>query len=357
MNFEKNEYFAIGVMSGTSLDGLDIALCRYFLAEGKWQFECIETCFAEYDAAFKETIRSCYSASARELVKIDMLFARFVGEQVKDFLHKSKYSIDLVASHGQTIFHAPAEGYTTQIGSGAIISSMVGLPVVSDFRQQDVTLGGQGAPLVPVGDALLFNKYAACINLGGFANISYDFNHNRIAYDICAVNFILNRLAQKLGLAYDNSGTIALKGKTITPLLTELNSNEFYHRKFPKSLGQEWVEVNITPLLNRFSDEKTEDLIRTYSEHIAIQICNELEKVSGVNVLITGGGAKNKFMIDSIIQNTQKMIIVPDEKIIDFKEAIIFGFLGVLRLRNETNCFASVTGATKDSCTGALYVP
>jgi anhydro-N-acetylmuramic acid kinase len=357
MKIDKNEYFAIGVMSGTSLDGLDIALSRYYLVNGKWKFECIDTCFSEYSPAFKEMLRSSYSTTARELVINDLAFANFVGEKVNKFLNKTDVKIDLIASHGQTIFHSPMDGYTAQIGSGAVIASITGLPVISDFRQQDVTHGGQGAPLVPVGDALLFSEYAACLNLGGFANISLVQENKRIAGDICAVNFVLNRLAQNLGQEFDREGEIAKRGKLIEDLLIELNSIDFYQKDFPKSIGQEWVEEKVWPLMQKYKHEKTENLIKTYSEHLCYKIAQIFEKVKGNSVLVTGGGTRNKFIIEMIANQTTKIIVVPDETIIDFKEAIVFGFLGVLRFRNEINCYASVTGARKDSCTGALYMP
>jgi anhydro-N-acetylmuramic acid kinase len=356
MELKKNDYLAVGVMSGTSLDGLDIALSRYYICEGTWNFECIDCCLIEYDSKLRNTLRSIYQANALELVKIDIDFGRFIGKQVKKFIDSGKCKIDLIASHGQTIFHSPSEGYTKQIGSGAVIASITGLPVVSDFRQQDVTLGGQGAPLVPVGDALLFNQFAACLNLGGFANISYNKSNNRIAYDICAVNFVLNKLSRQIGFEFDSDGIMASRGKIIEPLLSDLNGVDFYKKLNPKSLGQEWVEAEIFPRLDKFTANDTENLLRTYSEHICIQISNVLELVEGNSILVTGGGARNKFIINRISELTTKKIIVPDRNIIDFKEAIIFGFLGVLRFRNEINCLASVTGAKKDSSSGAIYL-
>jgi anhydro-N-acetylmuramic acid kinase len=353
----KNEYYAIGIMSGTSLDGLDISLCRYFIEKGKWNFSCIDCRFIEYDSEIRNRLKSCYNTSARELVKIDVDFASYIGNQVNSFISKQNIKIDLVASHGQTIFHSPVDGYSKQIGSGAVIASVTNLPVVSDFRQQDVTLGGQGAPLVPVGDKLLFGQYDACLNLGGFANISYDFDDTRIAFDICAVNIVLNMLAGKLGFNYDSDGELAAKGKLIPNLLKELGNMEYYSKSFPKSLGQEWIDTEIAPILDRYSAETVQNQISTYTMHICNQIAKVLNDAPGNTVIITGGGAKNKFIVHTLQESTKKNIVIPGNTVIDFKEAIIFGFLGVLRFRNETNCIAPVTGASRNSCTGALYIP
>jgi anhydro-N-acetylmuramic acid kinase len=357
MDSEKDSIVAIGVMSGTSLDGLDISVCRYYKNQGKWKFECIDTRFVEYTAVFRNTIRNLYESSARQMAKFEVDFGRFIGEQVNDFLSNKKLKADLISSHGQTIFHSPAEGYTKQVGSGAVIASITGLPVVSDFRQQDVTLCGQGAPLVPIGDELLFSEYAACLNLGGFANISFRLENKRIAYDICAVNFVLNKLAGKLNREFDAGGKLASQGELLKELLDELEVLDFYTMAWPKSLGQEWLEKEVFTVLDKYSENRVEDLLHTYAHHISNQIASVLKNIGGQSVLVTGGGAKNDFLIELISKSTNKEIIVPEKEIIDFKEAIIFGFLGVLRVRHENNCLTSVTGAMRDSCTGAIYIP
>lgn len=357
MSAEKNKYIALGVMSGTSLDGLDISLCNYYCENRIWGFDLIDSVFIEYNSEIRNRLRKAYDTTARELVEIDIEFGRYIGEKIIQFINKRKIIIDLIASHGQTIFHSPSEGYTKQIGSGAVISAITRLPVVSDFRQQDVTLGGQGAPLVPAGDALLFQQYGACLNLGGFANISYNLFNNRIAYDICAVNFVLNRLVGQKELEFDCDGVLSAGGKIIQGLLNELEQIDFYKKEPPKSLGQEWTENVIFPILKNYSIQPLENLLRTYSEHICLQLVKVLSTLSSDNILITGGGAKNKFLIKRISELTTKEIVIPSAALIDFKEAIVFGFLGVLRMRNEINCFASVTGAAKDSCTGAVYLP
>ncbi|MBN2484804.1 MAG: anhydro-N-acetylmuramic acid kinase [Bacteroidales bacterium] len=357
MENRKSEYLAIGAMSGTSLDGLDLSLCRYFFCNGQWDFELIDCSFVEYSPEMRLKLKGAYSALARVLVETDIEFGRYIGQQVKKFAQKNKFTPDLVASHGQTIFHSPSEGYTCQIGSGAVVASITGLPVVSDFRQQDVTLGGQGAPLVPIGDMLLFAKYGACLNIGGFANISYNSNNKRVAFDICAVNFVLNRLASLAGKDFDKDGEMASFGLPDKNLLAELSQIAYYGLVPPKSLGQEWADKHVLPMLERYSNIPLQNLLHTYTVHAAAEISKTFVGFVGETVLVTGGGAKNKYLVQKIQEYTCKQIIVPESQITDFKEAIIFGFLGVLRLRGDVNCISSVTGAHKDTSAGALYLP
>jgi anhydro-N-acetylmuramic acid kinase len=353
----KKEFIAIGVMSGTSLDGLDIALCSFFHSNKGWNFKLIDCQYIPYDNNLVQLLKSAYNCSAREFVETDIRFGNFIGERVLAFIKGKDYKIDLVASHGHTVFHSPELGYTSQIGSGAAISSTCGYPTISDFRQQDIAYGGQGAPLVPIGDEYLFSNYAACLNLGGFANISYRKQGNRIAFDICAVNMVLNCLAERCGNNFDKDGLLAASGDVDSKLLDKLDQLPFYAAPGPKSLGKEWVEKNIFPLLNNYPIEKSKDCLRTYCEHIAFQIAKIAGNIHGEEILVTGGGAKNSFLIKCLEEKTGKAIKLPSPEIIDFKEAIIFAFLGVLRWCNLSNSLASVTGASKNTSCGALYMP
>jgi anhydro-N-acetylmuramic acid kinase len=241
------------------------------------------------------------------------------------------------------------------MGNQPQLAQLLGLPVVCDFRKQDVNYGGQGAPLVPIGDALLFKKFSSCLNLGGFANVSFSKNKKTIAFDIGAVNTVLNLLAQQLNKPFDEGGKLARSGQCITPLMARLNAIDFYQKKPPKSLGIEWVNAVVMPLLVEFNTSKTEDLLTTYTLHIAKQIGQQFKKED--TVLVTGGGAKNTYLLECIKKNSEAQFILPEDEIIDFKEALIFGFLGVLRLRNEINCLASVTGASKDHSSGTIFYP
>lgn len=217
-------------------------------------------------------------------------------------------------------------------------------------------MGGQGAPLVPIGDQLLFYAFGFCVNLGGFANVSYEDNGNRVAYDICPVNIVLNYYIKCLGLSFDNKGEFALQGKINFELLERLNNLEYYKKKAPKSLGLEWVISLIFPLIDSFGLE-VKDILRTYVEHIAIQISNELNKKKNESVLFTGGGVYHTFLMQRISHFTSNVIEIPSNDIIEYKEALIFGLLGVLKLRGENNCLRSVTGAKYDHSSGNIFIP
>lgn len=343
-------------MSGTSLDGLDMALCTFTYEKSGWSFTIEQYQTNKYPKDLEKRLKDSFDANAAEICRLNADYGSYLGETAKKFLDYYEETPDLIASHGHTVFHEPQKGYTLQIGSGAQIAVNSGVLTICDFRSLDVALGGQGAPLVPIGDELLFKQYDVCINLGGFSNISYrDENNARIAFDICPVNFVLNRLAKKLGQQFDYNGETAKSGEVIPELLKKLNKLEFYEQSAPKSLGQEWVQKEVFPLLDW--DFGTANLLRTISEHIAIQISVVLNKVKGNKVLLTGGGAYNEFLINLIKQKTSKQIIIPEPEVIEMKEAIIFAFLGVLRYRKEVNCLASVTGATKDSISGLIYYP
>jgi anhydro-N-acetylmuramic acid kinase len=356
MALSVKEWIVTGLMSGTSLDGLDIAVCRFRKNGKNWSYEILEAATVNYSASMKKKLESLMNATAEELAEADASFAKFSGEQVRKFLLKNKIESDLIASHGHTVFHQPKKGFTTQIGSGAYMAAITGIPVVSDFRTMDVALGGQGAPLVPIGDKLLFGQYDYCLNLGGIANISYDKSDKRIAGDICPVNIILNKLAGEKGKAFDKDGRLAYAGKINLPLLKKLNSLSFYKKMFPKSLGREWIDKEFVPLVNHASI-CTEDKLATVCEHIACQMAASVSSEKTVTLLVSGGGAFNKYLIGRITAHVgdKVKIIVPDHFTISYKEAVIFAFLGLRRVLGEVNTLASVTGASKDSIAGALY--
>ena len=353
--YQNNTYISLGIMSGTSLDGVDLALCEFIRDEKSWHYHFIRTQSVEYPQELLDRLKSAYTSSAKDLALLDADLGGFYGDIAFRFIQEQKQKVNLIASHGHTVFHNPQEGYTTQIGSGAHIAAKTGVLTISDFRSLDVARRGQGAPLVPIGDSLLFPEYDTCLNLGGFANMSFDNKGIRIAYDICPVNFVLNKLAARLGLPYDDKGQIAKSGKPADQLLSKLNSLAFYHQKPPKSLGQEWVDQNIWPL---FADKiKVEDLLRTYVEHVSDQIARNLNDFPGKKCLVTGGGAYNTFITELLRQKSTCLIEVPDAQLIEMKEALIFAFLGVLRIREEANSLSSVTGAIEDSVNGAIYFP
>ena len=349
-------YNVIGLMSGTSLDGLDIAFCRFSLDNSTWKYEIVSAQTVEYAEDWKQRILSLEKTDALSFQQTNVDYGHYLGGLVSEFIMRNNIKADFVASHGHTIFHQPAKKLTVQVGAGSAISSKCNLPVVCDFRTLDVALGGQGAPLVPIGDKMLFSEYDFCLNLGGFANVSYEHNGQRIAYDICPVNIVMNAIAEKNGKAFDDGGSMAKEGMLSGYLLNEFNQIGFYKMIMdsPKSLGKEWVIKNINPLIEQY-EISDEDLLRTFCEHIAFQIGKSLKTKPKGKILVTGGGAYNQFLIDCIQLHTEHQLVIPDKKTIEYKEALIFAFLGVLRMRNEVNCLKSVTGASRDNCGGTVY--
>jgi anhydro-N-acetylmuramic acid kinase len=355
-------YKAIGIMSGTSLDGLDIAYCEFFKKGNKWSYNIKAASTIGYSVERKNKLTGLMKSSSENLVYEDAAFGKFIGKQVKKFIQNKRIKPAFISSHGHTVFHQPKRNFTFQLGSGAAIHAVCNLPVVSDLRSVDVSLDGQGAPLVPIGDQLLFGQYDFCLNLGGISNISFKNKSKRMAFDISPVNIVMNVLAANKGFEFDKDGKLAAAGKIDTELLNNLNGLPFYKEKFPKSLGKEWIDENIFPMINAI-DLSIEDKLATFCEHIAIQIQVVIDKAlknshkTKSSLLITGGGAFNKFLISRIKDNLKsKMeVIVPDKNTVMFKEALIFAFLGVLRIRNENNALSSVTGASRDNIGGALY--
>lgn len=344
----------IGLMSGTSLDGLDVALVDIAEINKNIQYQLIVAETIPYSKEWKERLSTLDTASAYEYALANVQLGHYFGKCVNSFISKHNFKADIIASHGHTVFHQPDLLLTTQIADGEAIAAETHLPVVSNFRTLDVALGGQGAPLVPIGDRLLFGQYDACLNLGGIANISFEENGKRIAYDICPCNMALNLLAQKINLEYDKDGMNAKKGSINDVLFNQLNSLDYYKQNGPKSLGKEWFLEYFQPLID--GSLPTEDYLRTCVEHIATQIANVITKNNIKSILITGGGALNKFLIERLEQMVQSKckIVIPDSQIISYKEAIVFALLGYLRVTSQTNTLASVTGARVDSIGGTI---
>jgi anhydro-N-acetylmuramic acid kinase len=346
-------YTVAGMMSGTSLDGMDLILCRFHKGHKKWHYQINKAETVEYTPEWKSKLKDAVNLDAGSFLLLHNEYGAYTGKLVKNFLAEDGLGTDMVASHGHTIFHQPDRKFTFQLGSGAAIAASCGITTISDFRTLDVALGGQGAPLVPVGDELLFNSYQFCLNLGGFANISNLKNNIRIACDICPVNIVVNNLALRAGYEFDNQGLIGSQGKIIHRLVQELNALDFYAKPAPKSLGREWVESSFLPVLASH-ELPAGDLIRCVYEHIAIQISNYLNHYETGKVLVTGGGAFNTFLIKLIQQKSKSSLIIPDYQLVKFKEALIFAFVGLLRYLHETNCLASVTGAGCNSSSGVI---
>ena len=345
--------YTIGLMSGTSLDGLDIAYCRFEYSD-KWNFELLASHTYPYPSEWKEKLSRLEQKSAWEYAQANVDLGHYFGQKVNEFkLQYGVKQLDFIASHGHTIFHRPDIGITTQIGDIDSIAAETGHLVVGNFRTFDVALGGQGAPLVPIGDQLLFADYDGCLNLGGFSNISFNKNGRRQAFDISPCNMILNLLANKMGMEYDRDGLVAKSGTLIEELFEKLNSLEYYSRKAPKSLGKEWLVENLLPIIPTHSP--TSDLLRTATEHKGYQIASVINSHQLQSIMITGGGALNTFLIECIsCRCPHTKVVIPYKDVINYKEAIIFAFLGVLRISGINNCLSSVTGAKADTCGGNI---
>jgi len=345
-------YYAIGLMSGTSMDGLDICYVKFELPDNKFEILKAET--VSYTNEWKQKLKNSIHLSGEELIQLDFDYGIYLGRAVKVFIGKHRLqNVDFIASHGHTVFHNPSKKYTLQIGKGQGIYAETGIKTVFDFRSQDVILGGQGAPLVPIGDELLFGEFDACLNLGGFSNISFRKNGSRIAFDISPFNVILNFLAETKGKNYDENGNLARSGKINVELLNELNELDYYQKNPPKSLGIEHCNEFIFPLIVD-SFEQTENLLATFTAHFAHQVSNILNQNHLKNVLVTGGGAYNQFFIEQLKSKTSCEILIPQENIIEYKEALIFALMGVLRIENQVNVLSSVTGAGKNHSSGLI---
>ena len=347
-------YTAIGLMSGSSLDGLDLVLVRLIDDAGHYRYTILDAMTKAYPESWRERLASAFQRHPEALTSLDKDYGDYLGQCVLEFIQRTGVRPDFVASHGHTIFHQPERRYTLQVGDGGAIANRCGLLTVNDFRSEDVRKGGQGAPLVPIGDRLLFGEYEICLNIGGIANLSYEVEGQRIAYDICIANQGLNWIAQREGMSYDKDGEMARSGKVNVPLLEALNDNAYFRQEPPKSLGREFFEACQRRMLD---SDTSANLLATFTEHIALQVAQAVNGRPQGKILATGGGALNTYLIERIQQHTRHQVIVPDRQTVDYKEALIFALLGMLRLEGQTNVLASVTGAPSDSCSGVIWKP
>ncbi len=353
---EKNSFYVIGLMSGTSLDGLDIVYAYFIEKDDNWQYEIFNYETIKYNDCLKEKLKTASLKQAKDLLKLHNDYGSWIGNQVKKFIAKNKIkNVDFISSHGHTVFHEPEEKFNFQIGNPYFILKETKIPVVADFRSRNIVFGGQGAPLVPIGDRLLFSDYKYRINLGGFANISFEnSNEETFAYDICPVNIVINSLVEPLGVEMDRNGELAAKGRINQELLNKLEAIEYYSAQPPKSLAREWVEKVFNKILLQFEGMSVNDMLATIYEHIAIRVASSV--TTDGKVLFTGGGTKNKFLMKKISEKIgEENIVVPSQKLIDYKESLIFAFLGVLSYCKTNNCLSSYTGAPEDMVCGVWY--
>jgi anhydro-N-acetylmuramic acid kinase len=365
----------MGLMSGSSLDGLDIAFVEFNETAGKWKYEIKCAACIEYGNEWSQKLKNAISLSARDYQLLHTQYGRFVGERVNEFIEKFQleHTVNLIASHGHTTFHFPEKRMTHQLGDGAAIAAETQLPVVSDLRSIDVAFGGQGAPIVPLGEKLLFPDYHYFLNIGGIANITLNskatnnedshLHADKItAFDVCAANRVLNMLAAEKNKQYDDGGKMASEGKINEELLSKLNANEYYLLPYPKSLANSFGTDIIFPLIRNYN-LATEDSLRTYVEHIAIQIKNSLQSrfsnTAIQQLMVTGGGAFNQFLIQRISAHLAEInfeIFIPENDVVIYKEALIMALLGTLRWREQYTVLSSVTGASRDCIGGALWL-
>lgn len=349
-----NKLTILGSMSGTSLDGLDLVLTSFDDNDTKYNYQIIAGETIPYPASWRKKLANADILSSRELFRLDHDYGKYTGELIKNFLKKIRIKPAAIASHGHTVFHEPESYGSLQIGNGHDIYSVTGIPVVADFRSLDIALGGQGAPLVATGDHYLFNEFKYCLNIGGFSNISFRTeDETRLAYDICPANTILNKVSGFLQLKYDKDGNSGKMGAILPELLRELNSFLPEKPAAPNSLGKEILIEKYFPLFEKKSSA-AHNVLATLYEHISFQISKQVNNKQNDKILVTGGGAKNKYLIKKIKEKVRNDIVLPDSVLIDFKEGLIFGFLGFLRLNNRINCFSSVTGAKRNSSTGII---
>lgn len=352
----KEMYRVTGLMSGSSMDGVDLACCDLEWDGQQWGYNIIEAETIPYSDKLLWKLEQACNWSRRDIDELDLELGSRYAELLNEFHKKKNLLPDFIASHGHTILHDPKRGVTLQAGNGRIMAEKTGVTVINDFRSEDVAQGGQGAPLVPLGDRMLFNKYEGCLNLGGFANISCENSQGeRIAYDLCPANMALNSVAALEGLDFDRDGEMARKGLVRSGLLETLNQLGYYASSAPKSLGREWFLDQFLPLMQQ-SGLSTIDLMSTVMEHIAQQISRGINDAGIRSLLITGGGALNQTLVERLKNYTNASLVIPEERLIHYKEALIFALLGLLRVRGEINCMASVTGGNKDISAGTIHI-
>ena len=360
-------YRAIGVMSGSSLDGLDIVFASFEESRGAWSYEIKAADTYEYNEEWQRKLQQATSLSAYNYLQLHSEYGKWIGTQINDFIEDNglHHQVQIIASHGHTVFHAPQNGFTSQLGCGAAIAAVTGVNVVSDLRAMDVALGGQGAPIVPVGEKLLFAGHELLLNIGGIANITYQSGDTSIAFDICPANKVLNSLAEKEGKSFDEGGMMASKGTMHDGLLEHLNEMNYYSLPFPKSLDNSFGLQTLLPIIESYGQLNTFDALATYIEHIATQITaavNKLENqftITNKQLMITGGGAFNTFLIERLqqyLQPSKYTVEIPTPAVVKYKEALIMALLGLLRWREENTVLQSVTGASRSSIGGAVWI-
>ena len=359
-------YRAIGLMSGSSLDGLDIAFTELHETSGKWTVEIRAVACYPYNEEWIEKLSNATLLKALDYQLLHTAYGHYTGAMVNRFVeeHELQHQVQLISSHGHTTFHVPFQKMTAQLGDGAAIAATTGINVVSDLRAMDIAKGGHGAPIVPIGEKLLFSEYPIFLNLGGIANVSFNGQSQYIAFDVCPANRVLNMLTAEANRKFDEGGQLSAAGKVDEKLLSLLNDLDYYRLPYPKSLSNDFGSDVVYTLIKNKKIPR-ENALRTYVEHIAVQIRNAIRTapsnfdIRGSKMMVTGGGAHNKFLIERLsyyLNEFEIQVVIPKKEIVEYKEAIIMALIGILRWREENNVLASVTGASADSIGGAVWI-
>lgn len=359
-------YRVLGLLSGSSLDGADLAVCSFSvdpLTPTKllsWNIHLART--IPYPQEWITRFKNLPGASARDLVLADTELGHYYGVLINQLLKEHSITVDLISSHGHTIFHFPELKTTTQIGDGAAIVSETGIDTVTQLRSVDVAFAGEGAPLAPLGDRYLYPGYTYYLNLGGIANVTAYQDEKIIAFDICPCNQIFNALAETIGQDFDRDGAIAASGNLNHPLLARLQDDDYLIKPYPKSLDNTWSQEHQVKQAIQW-DARLEDKMNTAVEFVALEIakaCRQLTQPESSTerptLFCTGGGALNAHLISRIAFHCPEIeLVLPSRKIIEFKEVSFIALAGLFRCLRVPNLYASVTGAPSDTINGALY--
>lgn len=360
--FYRMVYNVIGLTSGTSLAGLDIVFVALTEVRGKWTYELKAAERLAYTSEWEEKLGGAAALPARDYFLLHSEYGHFIGHAVNQFIaqHQLDHKVHFITSHGHTVFHVPAQKMTAQLGDGAAIAAVTGISVISDLRSVDVALGGKGAPVLPVAEQLLFPDYHYRVNLAENATIAAQPDGQLIAFDVCPCNYVLDTLAGLLGRPFDEEGKLAAGGVTDQGLLDALNGLAFYNEQYPRTLTSKFGTGTILPMIQQ-QQLSTQGKLNTYIHHIAAQVAAAVQQLTpseegaAYNLLLTGGGARNTYLVETIRTILQPLNVTVTVQEEPFRNALMIALLGALRWRQEPNALSAVTGAEKDSVGGALW--
>lgn len=355
----------IGVMSGTSLDGIDIALCEI----NSVKCVCIHSAEFPFEPKLKEDVlRAINSPVTLSFIgELDTRLGELFAQAILSFIQDNQIDaqkIRAIGLHGQTLWHQPNGDFpfSMQLGNPNVVSVQTALAVVADFRGKDIALGGQGAPFAPAFHKEIFGalgRKTAVVNIGGMANITF-LNDALSGYDTGPGNVLMDYwISQTKNLPYDKEGIFAACGRVNEALLQSFLSDDYFHKIPPKSTGREYF--NPTWLSNHmpiFQTLQEEDIQRTLLELTAQTITDALQNSSVELLIVCGGGAKNSFLMQRLHELAQIEVTTSDTYGVsgDFMEAMAFAWLAYKRIHLEKVELSSVTGAKEDAILGALYL-